>query len=418
MVLTLVLMVSGKTPLYLTAIIGSVTAAIAAGIPFNPPAAVDGVVGTSVRAMFNAGLHPVLVDMLGVLLFIGIMEKVGYLEIIVNKIMSIGKLLGGGAGIAGAGAVSAGVIGGLTGFTQPAITAVITGPAAIKLGVDKHKAAGMSGLAGILGNYGGFTHPTMIAVVATTGITFGMINVIGASVAMVTIVVAFILISREVKASGAAAEVSGADVQLGIKEVSSNQAFKAIAPFIVLIVGFVTGYPIIVVGIISAIVAIALSGINIAEGENAMRDGLVRITTPLLATVGFLFMGAVIVQVGLTTLISDVLGPALSVAPIQTILLVGALAGFITQSNSASIPIVLAVLYPAINYFGADPFAAAVVAAGGPAIMQYYLTGGPIAALATVIPVIPGSDLKTANKFQRLPILAALGALLLVSFIV
>ena len=33
--------------------------------------------------------------------------------------------------------------------------------------------------------------------------------------------------------------------------------------------------------------------------------------------------------------------------------------------------------------------------------MQYYLTGGPVAALSTVIPVIKGSNLKDANKFQR-----------------
>ena len=41
--------------------------------------------------------------------------------------------------------------------------------------------------------------------------------------------------------------------------------------------------------------------------------------------------------------------------------------------------------------------------------MQYFLTGGPVAALATAIPVIPGSDLKTANRFQRPSILAGLG---------
>ena len=34
-------------------------------------------------------------------------------------------------------------------------------------------------------------------------------------------------------------------------------------------------------------------------------------------------------------------------------------------------------------------------------LWQYYLTGGPVAALSTVIPVIPGSNLVKANKFQR-----------------
>jgi hypothetical protein len=42
-----------------------------------------------------------------------------------------------------------------------------------------------------------------------------------------------------------------------------------------------------------------------------------------------------------------------------------------------------------------------IAAGGGASTMQYFLTGGPVAALATVIPVIPGSDLKEANKFQR-----------------
>ena len=50
---------------------------------------------------------------------------------------------------------------------------------------------------------------------------------------------------------------------------------------------------------------------------------------------------------------------------------------------------------------GINPLGAAVAAAGPTAIMQYFLTGGPIAALATTIPVVPGSDLKRANVFQR-----------------
>ena len=45
-------------------------------------------------------------------------------------------------------------------------------------------------------------------------------------------------------------------------------------------------------------------------------------------------------------------------------------------------------------------------AASGASLIQYFLTGGPVAALATVIPVIPGSDLKSANAFQRPSILS------------
>ena len=54
---------------------------------------------------------------------------------------------------------------------------------------------------------------------------------------------------------------------------------------------------------------------------------------------------------------------------------------------------------------GADPFAAAFAAASGASLIQYFLTGGPVAALATVIPVVPGSNLKQANLFQRPSIL-------------
>ena len=49
--------------------------------------------------------------------------------------------------------------------------------------------------------------------------------------------------------------------------------------------------------------------------------------------------------------------------------------------------------------------AAAFAAASGASLIQYFLTGGPVAALATVIPVVPGSNLKQANLFQRPSIL-------------
>ena len=60
-----------------------------------------------------------------------------------------------------------------------------------------------------------------------------------------------------------------------------------------------------------------------------------------------------------------------------------------------------------LEFIVASPkaFASAFAAASGAALIQYFLTGGPVAALSTVIPVIPGSDLKTANAFQRPSIL-------------
>jgi len=62
--------------------------------------------------------------------------------------------------------------------------------------------------------------------------------------------------------------------------------------------------------------------------------------------------------------------------------------------------------------------AAAFAAAAGASLMQYFLTGGPVAALAAVIPIVPGSDLTLANRFQRPSILAGLAWALLLSFVV
>ena len=68
MLVTLLLMVSGRAPIYLTAIVGSTIAALAAGFP------ITGNAETTLVKMVNSGLNPVIADMAGVLLFIGIME--------------------------------------------------------------------------------------------------------------------------------------------------------------------------------------------------------------------------------------------------------------------------------------------------------------------------------------------------------
>ena len=65
MLLTLILMITGRTPLYLTAIIGSVAASLAAGFPLTGKADV------TISKLITSALSPVIVDMLGVLLFIG-----------------------------------------------------------------------------------------------------------------------------------------------------------------------------------------------------------------------------------------------------------------------------------------------------------------------------------------------------------
>ena len=408
MLLTLLLMVSGKAPIYLTAITGSAIAALVAGVSVSGE---PGVV--TIATLLQSGLNPVLIDMLGVLLFIGIMEKVGFLQTIIYKIMGIGKKVGGGPGICTAGGIAAGIIGGLTGFTQPAITAVVTGPAAVKLGVEPNKAAGIQAMAGVLGNFGGFTHPTIVAVIATAGIQFGMINVIGIFIGLTAFAAGYIRLSRELK--GAKIQVDQSDDEMLV--VSTKEFLKAAIPFIVLFTGFIAGFPIILVGIVSSLLVVILAGINLADGEKAMMEGLARISTPLFATVAFLFMSAVINEIGLVNIISDTLEPLLRFGPIQIMLLVSALTGLITQSNGASGAIVIPFLQVVIAA-GADPFAAAVAAAGGCAIMQYFLTGGPVAALSTVIPVIPGSDLKNANKYQRPMLLIALCALFIITFFI
>ncbi|SUX09486.1 citrate transporter [Campylobacter sputorum subsp. bubulus] len=197
MIFTLLLMISGKTPLYTTAIVGSAISAIVAGFPITGAKDV-----VSLTSLINSSLNPVIADMTGILMFIGVMQASGFMDVIIFSIVRLGNKLGGGAGVATAGGISAGVIGMLTGFTQPAITAVITGTASTKLGVDPNKSAGIHGHAGILGNYGGFTHPTQVAVVAVSNIGFGMINVIGTIISLCVFACAFIRQKRQQKRDG------------------------------------------------------------------------------------------------------------------------------------------------------------------------------------------------------------------------
>ena len=135
MVATLLLMITGKTPIYITAICGATISALVAGFP------ITGKEGMTIAKMVASGLNPVIADMTGILLFIGIMQATGFMDVIIRDIVRVGNKLGGGTGVCTAGGIAAGVIGALTGFTQPVITAVITGPAAVRLGVDPNKCA-------------------------------------------------------------------------------------------------------------------------------------------------------------------------------------------------------------------------------------------------------------------------------------
>lgn len=413
MVITLLLMISGKTPLYMTAIIGSAIAAVVAGFPLT-----GGKDVVTITSFVVSGLNPVIADMAGVLMFIGIMERAGFLDVIVRWIIRVGRVLGGGAGVAVAGGIAAGVIGMLTGFTQPAITAVITGIASTKMGVDPSKSAGIHGHAGHLGNYGGFTHPTQVAVVAMAGIGFGVINVVGIFVSLSIFACSLVRLKREERKLKI--QLTKEEMQKIAEEFETSDnkipVWMAFLPFGVLFVGFVLGYPIFLIGVAAAILTIILSKTAFAEGEAAMLQGVGRVATPLVATIGFLFMSAVIKNVGLASLIGKTFMPILEVAPLQSMLFVSAIAGLITQSNAASAAIVLPFLQATLGA-GANPLAAACMAAGGSAIMQYFLTGGPIAALATVIPILPGSDLKIANKFQRPSMLFGVLVLFVLSFV-
>lgn len=400
MLATLILMITGKTPIYLTAITGAAIAAIAAGFPLSGAGTV------TVSKLIIAGLNPVIADMTGILLFIGIMQATGFLDVIIRDIVRIGNKVGGGVGVAAAGGVAAGVIGALTGFTQPVITAVITGPAAVRLGVKPNQSAGIIAHAGHIGNLAGFTHPTQVAILATAGIGYGLFNLLGLIAAGSIFVCSAIRATLDMRRRGIV--IDAAEKERILKEIEARDyattSWKAFFPFVILVVGFILGFPIFLVGLASAMVTMILSHTNAKAAEAAMMKGVSLIATPLVATIGFLFMSTVIKQIGMVDTMGALVSPIMSVQPVLVLWGVAFLTGFMTQSYAASVAILVPFLQVTLQT-GADPFASAFAAASGASLIQYFLTGGPVAALSTVIPVIPGSDLKGANAFQRPSIL-------------
>ena len=339
MVATLLLMITGKTPIYITAIVGAAISALVAGFP------ITGSAEMTIAKMVNSGLNPV-------------------------------------------------------------ITAVITGPAAVRLGVDPNKCAGIQAHAGHIGNLAGFTHPTQVALIATAGISFGLFNVLGLIACLAIFAVSAIRCNADMRRRGI--KISKEEHDRIMAEIEGREyattSLKAFLPFIVLIVGFVLGFPVFLVGLLSAIVCMILAKKPAREAEAAMMKGVSLIATPIVATIGFLFMSTVIKQIGLVETMSDAVGPVLSISPVLILFGVAFLTGFLTQSYAASVSVLVPFLQVVLQT-GADPFAACFAAASGASLIQYFLTGGPVAALATVIPVISGSDLKTANAFQRPSIL-------------
>lgn len=371
MLATLILMITGRMPIYLTAITGAAISAVVAGFPLA------GGQGMTVTKMIIAGLNPVIADMTGILLFIGIMQATGFLDVIIRDIVRVGNKIGGGVGVGAAGGVAAGFIGALTGFTQPVITAVITGPAAVRLGVKPNQAAGIIAHAGHIGNLAGFTHPTQVAILATAAVGFGLFNVLGLIAVGSIFVISALRISADMKRRGV--KIDEAEKARIMKEIENREyattSWKAFFPFLILVVGFIAGLPIFLVGLASAMTTMILAHKNAKEAENAMMQGVSYIATPLVATIGFLFMSTVIRNIGMVDTMSELVGPLMDISPVLVLFGVSMLTGFMTQSYAASVAVLVPFLQVTLAT-GADPFAAAFAAASGASLIQYFLTGG------------------------------------------
>ena len=410
MVLTLIVMICGWAPLYITATIGGVLAAMAAGFPLI------GKDPDSIGRILVGAMNPVIIDMLGVLLFIGIMQKAGYLDVIIYKIMEVGRKKGGAPGIATAAGLAAALLGALTAFTQPVVTATIAGPAATKLGLHPNKTSAIISMANTVANSCGFTHPTMLAILGITGVGFGLINVWGFIGSIGIYVFAYWRAKKEMIEEGIPITRDATDIDFTLPEGAPSFA-KAITPFILLCIAFFAGIPVFVVGFVCSILVIIMAKYSLAEGEKAMISGVAQIAIPIVAIVSLMFMSAVINKIGLVAVLAKYLEPLLMVAPIQILIIISAIAGTITQSNAASAAIVLPFVQILMG-MNLDPMAISFAAIMGPAIMQLFLTGGALTALPVVAGVIPGTNQKLANKWERPALLVGLGISFLLTFIV
>ena len=409
MVLTLIIMITGKAPLYITAVVGGVCSALAAGFPLA------GSDANAISKILISALNPVIVDMLGVLLFIGIMQKCGYMDVVIWNIMDFGRRHGGAPGIATAAGLAAALLGALTAFTQPVITATIAGPAAVKLGLSPNKTSGIISMANTVANACGFTHPTMLAILAVTGVHFGLINAWAFAGSIWIYIFAYWRARREMIREGLPINPVGQTLE---KLPEGAPSFKkAIFPFIVLCVAFFSGVPVFLVGMGTGILIIFMERMTLAQGEKAMISGVSQISIPIVAIISLMFMSNVINRIGLVELIAEYAVPYIAMAPIQILFLISAIAGTITQSNAASAPIVLPFTQVAMN-MGCDPLGVSFAAITGCAIMQLFLTGGALTALPVVAGVIPGPVQKVANRWQRPAMLVGLSVCFLITFVI
>ena len=410
MVLTLAVMIFGIAPLYLTAIIGTTLAAIAAGFPLMGPAA------NSIPKLLIAAMHPVIIDMLGVLLFIGIMQTTGFMNVIIYKIMEVGRKKGGAPGIATAAGLAAALLGALTAFTQPVVMATIAGPAAVRLGLSPNKTSGIISMANTVANSCGFTHPTMLAILGLTSVKFGLINAWGFLGSIGIYIFAYYRAKKEMISDGIEIRTEDAGEDLKLPE-NAPSFKKAIFPFLFLCVAFFAGYPVFLVGVVSSIIVIVMAKMSLQDGEKGMITGVAQIAIPITAIISLMFMSTVISKIGLVTLIAKYVEPFIAFAPIQILFIISCVAGLITQSNAASAPIILPFVQILLT-MGANPMSVSFAAITGAAIMQLFLTGGALTALPVVAGVIPGTNQKLANRWQRPAMLVGIAVCFVMTFVV
>lgn len=411
MVLTLLVMIFGIAPLYLAAVVGTTLAALAAGFPLI------GSSPDSISKLLVGAMNPVIVDMLGVLLFVGIMQKSGYMDVIIWKIMEVGRKKGGAPGIATAAGLAAALLGALTAFTQPVIMATIAGPAATRLGLSPNKTSAIISMANTVANNAGFTHPTMLAILGLTGVKFGLINFWGFAGSIGIYIFAYYRAKREMLQEGIEIRKDFDGDSLNTLPGNAPSFVKAFFPFLILCITFFMGVPVFLVGVGCSILVIIMARINLQEGEKFMVSGVAQIAIPIVAIISLMFMSNVIAKIGLVKLVAEYVKPYIAIAPIQILLIISALAGIITQSNAASAPIVLPFVQIVLG-LGADPLAVSFAAITGCAIMQLFLSGGALTALPVVAGVISGTNQKIANKWQRPCMLVGLGVSFLLTFIV
>ena len=408
--LTLVVMILGIAPLYLTAVVGTTMAAIAAGFQ------IMGSAPNSVSKLLVTAMHPVIIDMLGVLLFIGIMQVTGFMDVIIYKIIEVGRKKGGAPGIATAAGLAAALLGALTAFTQPVIMATIAGPASVRLGLTPNKTSGIISMANTVSNSCGFTHPTMLAILAITGVHFGLINLWGFVGSVGIYIFAYYRAKREMISEGLEIRTDD-EINDFVLPENAPSFGKAVFPFLFLCIAFFAGFPVFLVGVASSIIVILMAKMSLQEGERGMITGVAQIAIPITAIISLMFMSTVIAKVGLVDLIATYVKPYISFASIQILFIISCVAGLITQSNAASAPIILPFVQILIS-MGCDPMAVSFAGITGAAIMQLFLTGGALTALPVVAGVIPGTNQKLANRWQRPAMLVGVATCFVLTFVV